>query len=268
MPDINEFSAVPRRALHLFYVLDTSGSMSNAPIATLNMAMTETVEALKDLAKKNSDAQLKISVLEFNTSCKWTQSGGPEDVEDFFWQDLEAGGMTYMGAALKELDSKLSRNAFLRSMTGNYLPVIIFMTDGFANDDYAGPLAKIRENRWFAKSTKIGFAIGENPDVNMISEIVGSPEAVIQTTDLDKFARMIRFASVTASMLAGTSRTSSNDISGSSIVSSISSDEPDLDVGGWGAEPTPALGGSAYSTDFQSTAGSDSSSDWDDVDAW
>ena len=84
MPGMDDFGATPRKALPIFYLLDTSGSMYGTPIGTLNSAMGETMEALKDLAKSNADAQLKIGVLEFNSSVRWKNPGGLQDVEDFF----------------------------------------------------------------------------------------------------------------------------------------------------------------------------------------
>ena len=218
MPKIDELEATARRALHIFYVLDTSGSMTGTPVATLNRAMEETVEVLRKQAKSNADAELKIAVLEFNTGAHWIQPNGPENMEDFIWEDLSAGGLTDVGAALSELDSKLSREAFLRSMTGAYLPIIIFMSDGYATDNYQKALDEIRQNKWFARSTKIGFALGENPDMKMISEVVGNSEAVVRTQDLDLFARLIKFASVTASMMCSTSRTSNQDVTGADIL--------------------------------------------------
>ena len=128
MPSTNSLTESPRKELHVFYVLDTSGSMEGAKISALNHAMEECTEALKTLAKNNGDAKLKVAVMEFNSGCKWITSNGPEDLEeDFEYEYLEAGGLTDIGAALKELNSKLSRHAFLNSMTGALMPVIIFM---------------------------------------------------------------------------------------------------------------------------------------------
>ncbi len=220
MPSINSLTDVPRKELHVFYVLDTSGSMAGQKISALNHAMEECTEALKTLAKSNGDAKLKVAVLEFNSGCKWVTINGPEDLEeDFEYEYLKAGGLTDIGAALKELNSKLSRHAFLNSMTGALMPVIIFMTDGYATDDYDKALAEIRQNRWFSRATKIGFALGDSPDVKMISEIVGNSEAVIKTTDLDLFKRLMRFVSVTASMLVSQSHTTETESSGRHIVS-------------------------------------------------
>ena len=213
-----ELPPVARKAMTIFYVLDTSGSMGGTPIATLNSAMEETIAALKQQAESNGDAELKIAVLEFNSGCKWLNPSGPEDMEDFMWEELSAGGLTDIGAALTELDSKLSRKAFLNSITGSYLPIIIFMTDGYATDDYTKALAQIRQNKWFQRATKIGFALGDDPDKKMISEVVGNCEAVINTNDLSLFSRLMKYVSVTSSMLVSTSRTTAAEVTGATIV--------------------------------------------------
>lgn len=212
------YSAAQRPELHVFYVLDTSGSMDGNPIGVLNRAMDSTVDALKQVAAHNSNAKIKIAVLEFNTANRWVTSNGPEELEYFIWDDLCAQGMTYVGSALDELNSKLHRGAFLASTTGAFLPVIIFMTDGFANDDYEAALARIRKNKWFSKATRIGFAIGKNPDVTMIAKLTGDSEAVIRTDDLGLFATMLKFVSTSSVSIASQSYTSDYAPTGSSAV--------------------------------------------------
>ena len=192
-------NAQSRRALHVFYVLDTSGSMDGLPIERLNNAMVATMDALRQVAEHNGNAQIKVAVMEFNSNFRWMQPAGPEDAEDFLWENLMAAGLTNIGAAIAELDSKLSPDAFLRSSTGALMPVIIFMTDGFATDSYGEALARIRQNPFYAGATKVGFAIGEQPDTAMIADIVGSDESVIRTDDLGLFANLLRFVSVAGS---------------------------------------------------------------------
>lgn len=221
MPNINELEEAPRKEMHVFYVLDTSGSMSGTKISMLNRCMEESIDALTELAKSNADAKLKIAVLEFNTGCKWVTSNGPESLEeDFVWDSLSAGGLTDIGAALTELNSKLSRHAFLNSMTGALMPVIIFMTDGQATDNYQKALDEIRNNRWFRRATKIGFAVGEDHEVDltMLASVVGNSEAVIKTSDLELFRRLMKFVSVTASMLVSQSSTTKTETTGADIV--------------------------------------------------
>lgn len=226
MPNIDELEEIPRRALNIFYILDTSGSMEGTPIGTLNNAMTETVKILSEEAEKNADALLKIAVLEFNGRCKWVNPAGPEEMNDFVWQPLDAGGTTEIGSALKELNDKLSREKFLKSMTGNYLPIIIFMTDGEPTDDYRKQLDLIRENKWFKRATKIGFGIGD-ADLKTLVEIVNDPEAVISTDNLETFGRLIKFVSTTASMMVSASKTNGDDVSGADIVKQAIDNEDD-----------------------------------------
>ena len=248
MPSTGALSKSARKELHVFFVLDTSGSMVGAPIASLNRAVEETIEALKMLSESNGDADLKIAVLEFNTGCKWVTSNGPESAEDFEWEPVEAGGITDIGAAIRELDSKLSRHAFLKSVVGALMPVIIFMTDGFATDDYEPAIEQIRQNKWFKHGTKIGFAVGDNADLSMISSVVGNSEAVIKTTDLELFKRLMKFVSVRASMIASQSHTIKSEIGGEAIVKAakdelgLSNDvTPNLKDNEYNKEPAPNI---------------------------
>ena len=219
MPYTQNMTGAQRPALHVYYVLDTSGSMVHEPIDVLNRAMESTVDALKSVAKYNSNAHVKIAVLEFSTTCRWIQPRGPENIEDFFWEDdLKASGMTYMGAALDELNSKLHRGRFLGASASTFLPVIIFMTDGFANDDWQSALKRIQKNQWFQKATRIGFAIGKNPDKAMIAKIVGDAEKVIRTDDLGLFAAMLKFVSTSSVSLGSQSRTDGDEDLGPRVI--------------------------------------------------
>lgn len=218
MPSINNLEAMPKRVLNIFYVLDTSGSMKGDAIDTLNSAMSETIDELSKQVATNADAQLKISVLEFNSGCDWLQPNGPEDVEDFSWRDLEAKGITDIGHALEELNDKLSKNEYLSSLTGSFLPIIIFMTDGGATDNYKKYLDYIRKNKWFARATKIGFALGDAPDKKMIAEIVGNCEAVVSTSNLLIFSKLIKFVSIRSSMLCSATNVATHDVKGSDVI--------------------------------------------------
>lgn len=217
MPIIDNLKETPRRALHIFYVLDTSGSMEGESIATLNRAMRETTEALKEVAEKNADAELKIAVMSFASDVHWLNSSGPVALEDFIWEDLTAGGLTEVGAAMKELNSKLQDDVFMKSLAGAYMPIIIFMSDGYATDNYKKQLDIIRQNKMFHRATKIGFAVGD-ADVKMIAEVVGNSEAVIRTTDLEVFAKLMRFVSVTSSVLRSQSSTQTEGTTGADVV--------------------------------------------------
>lgn len=220
MPNLKDVKGIVKKELHIFYVLDTSGSMSGAPIAALNDAMKDTVAELTDISLNSADAALKIAVMAYDTNVRWVTLGdnGLEDVDDFVWTNLHASGMTYLGSALAELNKQLSRNEMMRAATGNKIPVIIFMSDGYPNDNWLAELEKLKGNKWYNAAIKIAFALGDQADCDVLAKVVGTPEAVIQTSDLDVFKAMIKIVSVTSSLAASTSTTSGSDLDGKKIV--------------------------------------------------
>jgi uncharacterized protein YegL len=183
--DLNEMESGARPLLPIIFVLDTSGSMKGQKIAMLNHCMEETLEILRCFAARNSDVLMKVGVLEAHTGADWMQPDGLEELDHFVLKPLEAGGLTDMGAALAELDDKLSRRGFLVSTTGMCMPIIIFMMDGCPTDPWEEPLRRLKNNnKWYTNSIKIGFAVGYDAEVKIIAEIVGNSEAVFQTSDL------------------------------------------------------------------------------------
>lgn len=225
MPQIENLEEIPRRELVIFYVLDTSGSMEGEAIATLNRAIGDTLEELKKAATKNADAKLKIAVLEFNSGCRWI-TPTPEYIEDFVFEDLKAGGTTDVGDALKELNKKMSRKEFLESAIGQYFPVVIFMTDGASSDDYEKPLEDIKNNKWYRNAIKIGLALGNDPDVNMIAKVVGNPEAVVRTDNFAIFSKLLKMVSVTSSVIGSQSTTTTTAATGSTVVNKVLEELP------------------------------------------
>ena len=235
MADMRDLAeGVVKKELHVFYVLDTSGSMTGAPIAALNDAMRDTVNELAEISKTSADAAFKLAVMEYNSNCRWVTMGdnGLEEMEDFVWSELQANGMTYLGAALTELNGQLSRNAMMKSTTGNKIPVIIFMSDGYPNDNWEQPLSDLKANKWYNAAIKIAFALGDDADAGVLAQVVGSPEAVIKTSNLSAFKSMIRIASVTASLAASTSRTTTAGVTGSDVVEQTLGGNPNKDPNG------------------------------------
>jgi len=47
---------IPRRTMVLFFVIDTSGSMSGKKIGTVNAAIEEVIPAIKEISDANADA--------------------------------------------------------------------------------------------------------------------------------------------------------------------------------------------------------------------
>lgn len=207
-------SEIPRRTMVLFFVVDTSGSMYGEKIGALNDAIRETLPDLRDLSENNADAKIKIATLQFDSNVRW-RDPSPIDSENFVWSDLEASGLTEMGDALRELKDKLSTKKFMHEAVGSFAPVIILLSDGSPTDDYESGLAEIRKNKWFRHAIKIAIAIGNDADKNVLAEVVGNSEAVIDVHNKETLKKLIRFVSVTASQVnsksSGVDDTSKNE---------------------------------------------------------
>ena len=115
MPMIEEVARVPRKQLPIIFIIDVSGGMSGDRIATVNETMFESLCLLQEVSEYNPDAEIKVGVLKFSSGAQWVTHSGLASLEDLYWNDLQAGGVSDLGAALKELDKKMSRREFLAS---------------------------------------------------------------------------------------------------------------------------------------------------------
>ena len=266
MPSQNETIGGARKVLPIIYVLDTSGSMFGEKIAAVNEAMHETTEVLRDISDKNPDAEVKIGALSFSSGAQW-ETNGLVFLEDFFWNDLTAAGVTDLGEALKELDSKLSRSAYLVSDTGFCVPVIIFMSDGQPTDNYEKALANINAgNKWFKSATKIAIAVGDDADQAVLAKVVGNSEAIIKVTDTETLKKLIKVVSATASMVGSKSRSAADIDPAEEIIRTTEKElGKEIEVGT--DEPVPGVpAGNPAPAPAPAPSGGDSG--WDDDDDW
>ena len=210
MPEYNatdpwSTDAVPRRVMPLLFLVDTSGSMEGAKIASLNTAVREALNDVGVISHTNADAQIKVAVLEFSSGVDWMYPQ-PMESESFVWQDLEAGGLTSFGEALQELNKKLSKsNGYMSEPTGTRAPAIILLSDGEPTDEYKHALETIKGNPWFKVAVKVAIAIGDDANKGILAEFTGNIEAVITVHNVDQLKKIIHTVSVTASMVASQS---------------------------------------------------------------
>ena len=201
---LDEAVEIPRKTMALFFLIDTSGSMSGSNIGQVNDAMREVLPDLKEISDTNADAKIKIAVMSFASGCEWL-TPVPEDLDKYKWSNLAADGVTDLGEACLELESKLNRSAFLEDAVGNYAPVIILISDGEPTDNFKAGIQKLRENKWFNSAIKIALGV-EGADLSVLKEFTGSTETAIYLADKSMLKKLIRFVSVTSSKI-GSKRT-------------------------------------------------------------
>lgn len=172
--------------------------MFGEKIGTVNHAIQSTIPEMCDAAKNNPNAQLLIRTLKFSTGATWVTQD-PVPVEDFAWDDLDAGGVTDLGKAFEMLAAQLT----IPPMTDRALPpVIVLLSDGQPTDDYKKSLDKLLHLPWGKKSVRIAISIGQDADDDVLEQFTGNREMVLQANNPQALVKMIKWASTAASMVS------------------------------------------------------------------
>lgn len=152
--------------LPVIFVTNTSG----ASAASINQAMSTSLERLKECDDDSPALNVKIGILNFGENVNW-MTNGLESVKSHVWEDLPAGEAACLGAALYELDRKMLRKElFVIPEKGSYhYPLVIFLISHAPTDDWKKALLEIAHdnsfrNRWLGKAYMAGFVIGKDED--------------------------------------------------------------------------------------------------------
>ncbi len=205
-------SEVATRTMAMFYLFDKSSSMSGAKIGQVNYAMKDIPKIIKEVADGAPNANIVVAAATFSNDVNWI-TPKPVTPDEFItqWHDIQADGLTSLGAALRSLNEKMSRKAFLGDNPMGYLaPGIIIMSDGAPTDDWENPLEELKKNNWFKSATKVAFAVGDDADRDVLAEICGSKEAVVTINDPEKIRNYIRFVTATVSRTGTTGAVGKN----------------------------------------------------------
>ena len=173
---------------------------------------------MRSAADNNPNAQLLIRALQFSSGASWITSN-PVPVEDYGWEDMEANGLTELGKAFDLLAAQLS----IPPMPERALPpVIVLLSDGQPTDDYKKSMDKLKKLPWFRKAVKIAISIGQDADDEVLIEFTGNKELVLQANNATALAKMIKWASTTASMVSAPSSKPMNSVPASASAQAVS----------------------------------------------
>ena len=209
------------RPIHFFWMVDCSGSMYGEKIGIVNNTIQECIPQMRSAAENNPNAQLMIRALQFSTGASWITTN-PIPVEDYSWETMDAEGLTSLGKAFDLLAAQLS----IPPMPSRALPpVVVLLSDGQPTYDYNESLENLKKLPWFRKAVKIAISIGQDADDDVLLEFAGNKELVLQANNATALAKMIKWASTTASMVSAPSSKPMN-VSVPAAASGASDDDP------------------------------------------
>lgn len=236
--------SIPRRKMTLFFVIDKSGSMYGNKIGSVNDAIENVLPMIGEISDENPDAEINVAALEFSTNTRWLYDE-PKEAGDFIWQQVDAEGLTSLGAACKELNNKLSRNGgFMSSPSGCYAPAIILLSDGGPTDNYKQGLNALKQNSWFKNAIKVAIAIGDDADQKVLAQFTGNSEAVITVHTLDALKAMIRIIAITSSQIGSKSTSATDATKQEQVVAAVVDAASNVDGAETANSHAPAAGDS------------------------
>jgi uncharacterized protein YegL len=168
-PDVQ----LSRRPLHFIYLCDCSGSMqANGKMQALNQAIRQSLPGMVEVSRQNPEARILVRVLSFASEARW-HLPDPTPVEQVQqqWVDLQAGGMTAMGAALEQLAAVLRTPPMEQRALP---PVLVLISDGAPTDGFERGLATLMAEPWAAKAVRLAIAIGHDADLEVLQQFIGS----------------------------------------------------------------------------------------------
>lgn len=239
--DYEPSSVLRRQVLNLLFMIDVSGSMRGTRIAQVNYALENIFKELRN--RDDMYAEIKVGMMEFSDNAKWITSR-PIPLDDYVFTQIQAQPWyTCYGKAFIELEKVLHRALFMNPSLGEYFaPLILFITDGepVDVDEYPAALAKLKNNKWFAKSAKYAIAVGEeakNAEIGkLLSQFTGVRENVRYADEGKALCDLIEFIAVRAS-----------EVQTSMVSSGGSTGNPNEGSSGFGMGNNPQGGNSIFS---------------------
>ncbi len=198
-------------------VMDVSGSMSGAPINSLNVALRSFWDDIlndNDVAESLKD-QLEIAVIQFDEEVKLLRNPGLLEVEESVPTLVERGSTTNTVGALREAIQLVEdRKAFYKSTGQPYhRPWIVLMTDGepypASESDISAISNTIHQDCQAKKYTIIGLGV-EGFNQAVLSKMTGS----VLPLEGTKFKEFFKWLSNSMSTISQSKSGDNVDISG------------------------------------------------------
>lgn len=192
MSELKKFQVQTARPLPIIVIADTSGSMSvDGKIEALNKGLKDMITSFAGESRLR--AELQVSLITFGGSqAELNLPLTPAHQLQGFTR-LVAEGMTPLGGALTLAYDMIEDKDCIPSRA--YKPVIVLVSDGYPNDDWQAPFARLVNGERSSQATRFAMAIGADADEAMLSDFANDPEAPLfraeNAGDIYRFFRAV-----------------------------------------------------------------------------
>lgn len=214
---LNDFVVTKERALPIFILADTSGSMTGKKIQAVNKAITDMISSLRNV--KDIRGVFKISIVTFGGD-KVIVHQYPTDVNKVQFNELFASGKTPMGEAIRVIAELVEDRKYVRS--SDYLPTIVLLSDGYPTDFDGGkdasidqylewePIKKMHSGQRSKKCLRVAMSVDEGTDLNMLKAFLNNGTEPMLATDADDISKLFKW--ITMSTISRMSSVNPDDV--------------------------------------------------------
>lgn len=205
-----DFGWEPTRRLPVFLLLDTSASMTGAPIEAVNEGVRQLYSQLMDTP--TAVETVWISIVTFGTLAE--QCVALQSITEFSPPILKAGGTTSLGAALRLLEKALDTEVKTGSETekGDWRPLVFLLTDGEPTDQWEDVVERLKNRTERKIGTLIALGCGDSANI----------DTLLQITD-----HVFQMENITVDRLRAFFKWVSQSVSGASVSAAASSHASD-----------------------------------------
>ena len=167
-----DFTVEEPKSIPVVLLLDTSNSMSGAPINMLNRSVEAMIAEFKKA--ETMETFIKLSIITFGSENGVDLHTPLTEVSKIDFQPLSTHGATPMGAAFKMAKAMIEDKEVFKGR--DYRPAIVLLSDGEPTDDWEQPLNDFVSNGRSAKCDRMAVAIGSSADENVLRKFISGCE--------------------------------------------------------------------------------------------
>lgn len=218
-------SKIAKRPLHFFWLVDYSGSMDGAKIATVNHAIREvTQKDIPGAVENHPEVQILMRAIKFADTASWHVGPQPQSLDRFVWPELSTDGSTATAAAIRLLVAELTAEKMPRR---GYPPVCILLSDGYCTEsksEYDSVIEELNSLPWGAKAVRLAIGIGEKSQYDedsllaFVTPALQKEVGVLQAQNTESLTQYIKWASVTGSMSSSMSKSKADTVDNANVI--------------------------------------------------